>query len=298
MANLVETQMKRMALLVVVWLVAAPVALAQPGEADSEEAPDGEVQEEGTTSDDSAGDAATDETPLSPDEHPLADAGAQERARLHFQSGASYYEAGSYDDALREWTRAYELSQRPELLYNLSLAHQGLNHLQEARDHLRRFLDEVEDVPNRANLETRIENLDRRIAAQAAAPDPDPGQDPDPDPDTTPPPTQASSGYISPGAIGGFVGAGVGVAMFAIFGGLTLGEDGRLQDEPSTWGPGAADGLRTFALMADIGLGLAVVGGVVGLVFLLVDTGPSESDVAVLPWFDQSGGGIAAGGRF
>ncbi len=246
------------------------------------------------------------------EETTAADEGAQQRAQLHFQSGASYYEAGSYEDALREWTRAYELSNRTELLYNLSLAHQGLNQLTEARDYLRRFLDEVEDIPNRANLELRIQNLDRRIAEQESDPDTQPAPPPDavPPSETSPDASPVggsgatsssdSGGYVSPGAIGGFVGAGVGVAMFGLFGALTVVEDGRLSDlcGATPCAQGTANDLRTFALLADIGIGVAVAGGVLGLIFLLVDTGPSEADVAAAPWVTEDGGGFALGGRF
>ncbi|MBX3274479.1 MAG: tetratricopeptide repeat protein [Sandaracinaceae bacterium] len=233
-----------------------------------------------------------------------AEEGTQARARVHFQAGASYYEAGAYDDALREWTRAYELSPRPELLYNLSLAYQGLNRLSEARDHLRRFLDEVSDIPNRANLELRVENLERRIAAQAEAMAP-PDDEPDPGPAValeppraSPPPAASSGGGgAHPAAIAGFVVAGVGVATYAIFGGLTLAEDARLQTDCATpCGPGAADTLRAFALTSDIGLGVALAGAIVGVVFLFVDAGGEA--VAAAPWLDRDGGGVVARGTF
>ncbi|MCB9598435.1 MAG: hypothetical protein H6719_37320, partial [Sandaracinaceae bacterium] len=145
-----------------------------------------------------------DQAPLEPaeEEHSLADEGAQQRARIHFQAGASYYEAGAYEDALREWSRAYDLSHRAELLYNFSLAHQGLNHLEQARDYLRQFLDQVTDIPNRANLELRIENLERRIAEQQAAAEPVEPEETEPsDPiETSPPPPQRIpvEGYVSP----------------------------------------------------------------------------------------------------
>jgi len=263
---------------------------------------------------------AQDEAPLPPPELSVEEEGAQQRARLHFQSGASYYEAGSYEDALREWNRAYQLSNRSELLYNLSLAHQGLNQLSEAVDYLRRFLAEVHDIPNRANLELRVQNLDRRIANQASsgASDPAPMEPPgDPQPlaetssdgssgpasSGTEAPAQASSepgAYVSPGAIGGFIGAGAGVVMLAIFGSLTLAEDGRLSDlcGSGMCAQGTADDLRTFALLTDIGLGVTVAGAAVGLIFLLTDTGPGDTDTALLPWFREDGGGLVAGGRF
>jgi len=240
--------------------------------------------------------------------------GAQERARLHFQAGASYYEAGSYEDALREFRHAYEMSGRPQLLYNLSLCYQNLGRLEEAIAHLRRFLDEVEEVPNRANLEIRIQNFQRRLEeeraqaeAQAAAEaeaehDSQPTQrEPDePDEPDEPIPAEGGGGP-NVGAIIGFSAGGAGVLMAGIFGGLTLAEDGRLSDECS---PGCAEDdvstLKAFALLTDIGFGLAIAGAAAGVILLLVDGGgdSGEQQAAVAPWLDREGGGLAVSASF
>ncbi|MFW6067570.1 MAG: tetratricopeptide repeat protein [Myxococcota bacterium] len=98
---------------------------------------------------------------------PAAPAAAQdgddERGRFHFQAGASYYEAGEYEQALREFERSYEISKRPQLFYNISLAHQQLGDLESAILYLDRYLREVEEIPNRVNLERRLENLRKRL---------------------------------------------------------------------------------------------------------------------------------------
>lgn len=92
-----------------------------------------------------------------------------QRARLHFESGASYYEAGEYEDALREFQHAYELSQRPQLFYNISLCYQNLGDLENAAGFLERYLREVAEIENRANLEIRLRNLRERLEAQRAS---------------------------------------------------------------------------------------------------------------------------------
>ena len=81
-----------------------------------------------------------------------------DRARLHFLAGASYYEAGDYQDALREFERSHALSQRSELFYNFSLCYQQLGDLESASTYLRRYLDEVETMDNRDQLEHRHAN--------------------------------------------------------------------------------------------------------------------------------------------
>jgi tetratricopeptide (TPR) repeat protein len=62
-----------------------------------------------------------------------------EQARAHFEAGVSYLDDGDYDLAVREFTRAYELSHRAGLLYNLYVAHERSSHLAEAIDYLSRY---------------------------------------------------------------------------------------------------------------------------------------------------------------
>src|SRR5438045_6655545 len=41
-------------------------------------------------------------------------------ARRHFESGAAYLEESDYDNALKAFEKAYELSKRPEILLNIA----------------------------------------------------------------------------------------------------------------------------------------------------------------------------------
>lgn len=239
-----------------------------------------------------------------------------ERARLHLQAGASYYEAGDYEDALREFQRAHTLSQRSELFYNFSLCYQQLGDLENAALYLRRYLDEVQSIDNRQQLERRHANLVERIAAQEADPsgrpvfrfefdEPESGASQDdpvdaehpvrPNASPEPPrqPREASSeaapatsstvvpeGRGAPvGALVGYTFAGVGVAIAATFGGLALRERGRIED-----GCGADRSCRAsdvqqlegYALASDIGLAVALAGATVGTILLL--TGSDDGD--------------------
>src|SRR5690242_2248315 len=45
---------------------------------------------------------------------------ADDLAKSHFQSGAAYFEEGDYDNALKAFQKAYELSKRPEILLNIA----------------------------------------------------------------------------------------------------------------------------------------------------------------------------------
>lgn len=95
------------------------------------------------------------------------DAVSQEdqRARVHFQSGAAYFETGEYENALRDFERAYELSGRATLLYNIGLTHERLGNYGQAARFLRQYVDEVRPTDS-ATLEVRIRNLEQRAQSQ------------------------------------------------------------------------------------------------------------------------------------
>ena len=51
-------------------------------------------------------------------------------ARAHFLAATGYFDTGDYESALREFERAYALTQYPQLLYNLYACHERLGQLQ------------------------------------------------------------------------------------------------------------------------------------------------------------------------
>lgn len=224
---------------------------------------------------------------------------AQERARLHFEAGASYYEAGDYEDALREFRRSYELSHEPKLFYNFSLCNQQLGRYEQAAEDLERYLGEVTDIENRANLERRLLNLRERASTGEG------------DAETDEEPSEAegegddSEGLaISPVAIAGFAAGGAGAVMLGVFGGLALAEKGDLDSDPcADTRTCDASGLRTKAVLADVGLGLMVVGAALGVVFLFLGGDDGDEDEASARWtlspsVTRTGGGLSAQGVF
>ncbi len=90
-----------------------------------------------------------------------------ETSRIHFEAGRAHFDAGRYEDALEEFMRAYEVSERPELLYNVGLAHERLGNYAEAADALERFNLSRDEPDN--TLAERIENLRRRAEERARA---------------------------------------------------------------------------------------------------------------------------------
>lgn len=206
------------------------------------------------------------------------------RGRLHFQAGASYFEAGDYADALREFERAYELSGRPQLFYNFALCHEHLQAFDKAAHYLRRYLAETESVPNRTNLERRLEKLEekaRDAADSGVVPSPDesPWVDPvppvEPAPTSAPPAAPRRRSALRVPAIVSFVVAGVGLTAFGTFGLLALSEQARIEEgcgagpRPSCSESDVAR-MDSFALAADIGLGVGIVGATAGLLLWIL----------------------------
>lgn len=91
----------------------------------------------------------------------------EDLARTHFEAGQGYYERGDFEEAVREFGRAYELSNRPELLHNIYLAYRDLQDDANAATYLRRYLGEVDDLPNRPLLERRLRELEAALAQTA-----------------------------------------------------------------------------------------------------------------------------------
>jgi tetratricopeptide (TPR) repeat protein len=91
-----------------------------------------------------------------------------EEARTLFREGEAAYGEGRFEEALDRFQRAYELSQRVALLYNVGLAAMNVGKDREALEAFRGYLASDQDLPNRAIVEARVVTLERRIAEQAA----------------------------------------------------------------------------------------------------------------------------------
>jgi len=87
------------------------------------------------------------------------------KARLLFDNGAVLYEEGRYEDAIAAWERAYALSPRPLLIFNIANAHERAGHWYEAHEALNRYRA-FAPIDERPILERRIRNLENRIAEE------------------------------------------------------------------------------------------------------------------------------------
>ncbi|MFT5358007.1 MAG: hypothetical protein ACI9KE_005244, partial [Polyangiales bacterium] len=197
---------------------------------------------------------------------------------------------------------AYQLSDRAELLYNIAICHDRLEQKEEAADYYERFVAAVPDSPRvgiarsrgeilRTSLDANTQDTDAQNtdaqdtdAQNTEAQDTDAQNTEAQDSDTrdhndalVEPP--ASSRSLA-GPIASFAVGGAGLVTFVVAG---LISSSRLSGAEETCGEGTCDvaeldGVDRAALIADIGLGLAIAGTAVGVVWLLVGGGGDDGD--------------------
>lgn len=222
---------------------------------------------------------------------------AEKTPEVLYEEGRKAYRLGKFAEAVQKWEEAYDKSERPLLLYNISLAYKSLydisgdvEDLRKARAVMNNFLvvataDEAEDA------EARIAELDKMIA-DAKANTPTPTPDPD-EPKEEPKPMTAPTGP-DPGRTLRIAGAGTmgGGGLLVVTGavvGIFLGVKGQefsdelrqLQADRDDICSGAEESTacrqqdanietaRNNGRKANLGLGLSLgIGGGLGLVAL------------------------------
>lgn len=123
----------------------------------------------------SSGTAASGEGARATSTVPLSDDPA-----LEYKRGTQAYALGNYEQAIAHFERSYQLSNHPDLLYNLGMAYaqwHGLSadvgHLRKARRLFQNYIKALEvdaesDPAQRAEAEAQIARLDEQIAAHEA----------------------------------------------------------------------------------------------------------------------------------
>jgi tetratricopeptide (TPR) repeat protein len=224
----------------------------------------------------------------------IADDSADELGRRHFESGEAYFKVSDYDNALREFTQAYELSKRPEVLISIATVHERMAHLREAVAALEQYLAAVPEGKDADTMRIRVENLKKRLESApspAAAP---PG--PAPAPSTTPPPVAqptaraaSSAAPAPPPAPGEDYGPNVpallalGVGVLATGGAVATGilAQSEYNDAKKTCSPACTDHQlapgRSLAWTSTALTGVAIVGVGVGVTLLLTGHKKTEA---------------------
>jgi tetratricopeptide (TPR) repeat protein len=147
-----------------------------------------------------------------------AQSSADEEARVHFEAGRVAFSRGRYESALASFQEAYELSQRPALLYNIGTTYDRLRRDREAIEAFEQFLELAPESDLVPEVQERV-----RILRENARPDLSPegvasasgeGDAPPPNPSERQPVTRKWWFWTIIGAVvvGAAVGIGVGVA--------------------------------------------------------------------------------------
>lgn len=97
-----------------------------------------------------------------------AQSGLDAEARSLFEAGRTAFAAGRFEAALARFQEAYELSQRPALLYNIGTAADRLRRDAQALEAFRAYLAAVPDAANRDEVESRIRVLEEAVAEDEA----------------------------------------------------------------------------------------------------------------------------------
>lgn len=95
-------------------------------------------------------------------------------ARQHFQAGRDAFSRGDFATAATEFERAYALSRRAQLLYNIGRAYQEQLRLEDAHRAFQHYLDAVPNAPDRAEVEGRLRIIEVAMTHASAPPPPPP----------------------------------------------------------------------------------------------------------------------------
>ena len=91
-------------------------------------------------------------------------ASADDEAKALFSAGRFAFEDGRFEDALKNFEKAYDLSKRPQLLYNIGTTADRLRLNAKALDAFKRYLAEVESPSNEREVQGRINALEKAVA--------------------------------------------------------------------------------------------------------------------------------------
>lgn len=86
-------------------------------------------------------------------------------AKKHVDLGVAHYEAGRYEEAIKEFELAYRLSHRPAILFNIARAEAKLGHDENAIAFLRRYLEERPNADDAPAVLAEIEAREKAVAA-------------------------------------------------------------------------------------------------------------------------------------
>lgn len=97
------------------------------------------------------------------------DRSAVDRAREHYRSGMTHFDAHDYRSAIAEFHLAARLVPSADLWFNIARAHEEVGELLPAVEHYQFYLRDRVDPPDRQAVEARIASLQQRAEEARAA---------------------------------------------------------------------------------------------------------------------------------
>src|ERR1700690_3520854 len=92
-----------------------------------------------------------------------------QQARELFTQGNTFFDLGQFDKAIDAWQKGYQLKNDPGFLYNIAQAYRVTEDTQKAIFFYRRYLSNAPKAHNRAEVEQKIEALQKQLAVQDQA---------------------------------------------------------------------------------------------------------------------------------
>ena len=220
--------------------------------------------------------------------HAAAQASSDELARRHFDSGAAYLQESDYENALKAFEKAYELSKRPAILINIATVEERRGNLDGAIAALRKYLELEPSGEHAETTRLRLQNLEKRASETAPAvlavppPTPQPAAPAAAPTQSKPAPDAPTETAGSADRTPAYVAFGIGgvAAIGAVVTGLLA--NAQYQDAKSSCSPACSDSElssgRTLATISTIATGVAVIGAGFGVVLWL--SSPSNESAA------------------
>jgi len=97
-----------------------------------------------------------------------ADDPAVEQAKAHFASAQQHFKLGRFDEALAEYTKAFEAKALPAFLFNIGQCHRKLEHFNKAVFFYQSYLRDAPDAPNRDQVVSLISKCEQKHEKQEA----------------------------------------------------------------------------------------------------------------------------------
>ena len=87
-------------------------------------------------------------------------------ARVHYEAGIRKFDLMRYDEAADEFVQAYEIIGEPAILFNIAQSYRLGDRFEKSALFYRSFLRKMPELPNRAEIEGRIIEMEERGADQ------------------------------------------------------------------------------------------------------------------------------------